>query len=295
MINHFENHAMRRETGWTWICRKPGTGIYGFRITFAPGSLMISGDIGDLIVNHYSFTDPWNAAAWVNGAEWDYFMGKAAAKKEYDRDETAQHIVSHAYEHLRMGDRHGMKLMERIVDHFGGSLEGDHETPSGRKYACREMLSCGVDQDEAYDITHDPEDLIYRYPAYHRICYDAAKWWAKRMWETEPAWHKVVRFGRRIRNEWRDLKRFPIIYGPIRYAMYDKNGRLVYFNGATYWQWVEHPSGKRVYQALSPFRVMGLDMTGLGFWRLQGSSWPDDQLTDQWGRPTNESRFRDVR
>lgn len=227
-MNHFDQHGMRRETGWTWRCNRPGTGTYGFRITFAPYSLMISGDIGDLIVNHYSFTDPWAAAAWVNGANWDYFMEKAAASKEYDRDATAELIVEQAYRQMRDGWRGGMATMERLVDQFGASWEGDHETPAGRKYACREMLGRGVDADDAYTITEDSESLLHRYPERHRICYEAARWWATRMWETEPAWHKAVRLYRRALGEWRRLKTSPIVFEPIRYAR-----RNLYISPAT--------------------------------------------------------------
>lgn len=293
--SHFANHVMRREAGCTWRCARPGTFTYGFRVTWAPGALMISGDIGDLIVRHYSFSDPWAAAAWVNGAEWDYFMEKAAAEKEYERDETAEFIVERAYQQMRDGWRGGLDMMERIVDRFGLTFAiGDHNTVAGRKYACREMLASGVDEHVAYDITDDPESLICRYPHRYRVMYEAARWWAAAMWESEPIWHMALRLGRRARAEWRDLRRWPILFAPVRYARFDSRGRPISFNGATYWRWLRNGQHRR-YEGLRPLVVLGHDMTRFGLWRVQGSSWPDTAIADHFGRPTIASEFQDVR
>lgn len=283
-------HAMRRETGWTWRCQKPGTWVYAFRVTWSPGSLALSGDVGDLIVNHYSFNDPWAAAAWVNGAGFDYFMEKTSTRKEYDSEATAEHIVETAYQSLREGGH--SRLMERIADRYG---DGDHETPDGRKSACRELLgSSSLEERDAYDLTEDPEMLVYEYPGRTRGLYEAFKWWAARMWDTEPAWHKAVRLHRRIRSELAEFRRHPVVFGPVLYATYDAKGQPVRFNGATYWRW-RFDDGPRRYQALMPFRLLGRDLSRFGLWRLQGSSWPDTEITDRWGRTTVSGQFIDVR
>lgn len=293
MSDHFADHKMRRETGWTWLCRKPDTSIYLFRVTWCPCNLVVTGDCGDIVITHYSFADPWSAAAWVNGAEWSYFMEKSHASKEYDPEATAEHIVEMAYRNLR-DDRENTKLFESILDNGYGWGEADN--PGSRKDACRELLgSDDLSVDKAYSITGDSEDLIHCYPEKFRIMHEALQWWGARMWETEPAWHKAVRVWRRLRGEVRDLRRFPIVLSPIRYAIYDDKGRPTHFNGATYWRWHKRAE-RRVYQALSPARVLGLDLSRLGLWRLQGSSWPDSgRSTDQWGRPTNEGRFEEAR
>lgn len=87
-----ERHKIAKETGWTWRCRRPGDSHYAYRVTWCPHNLVVTGDIGEIVVTHYSFEDPWQAAAWINGANFDYFMGKSNVDKQYDAEETAEGI-----------------------------------------------------------------------------------------------------------------------------------------------------------------------------------------------------------
>lgn len=292
MNNRFAKHAMRRERGCTWRCAKPGTNNCSFRVTWAPGMIAISGDLGSLIVEHYSFGDPWSAAAWINGAGWDYFMEKTGVEKEFDPEGTAKHIIERAYELLRRdGDD---SVMKGIVDTFGSSYD-DPDAREDRKSACRQML----DSDEltapiACEITDDFEAAFYEYPKRYRHQHDALRWWANRMWETEPAWHVALRHWRHARRELRDLRRTRVLFGPIRYVRFNGRGLPEQLNGSMFWVW-DRSRDTPVYRAVRPFRVFGKDLSRFGLWCLQGSTWSDDGPVDRWGRPTVESAFRDVR
>lgn len=266
------HHAISRETGWTYRCAKPGTSFYAYRVTWCPYNLTVTGDIGEIVISHYSFIDPWAAAAWINGAGWSYFMEKSNFGKEYDADATAKSIVEDAYRRLR-DSRDDVALFERIIDECG-SYGDDASSPEDRKSACRSMLDAGISAERAYDITSDFEAPVYSYSEKHRIKYDALKLWAQWMWDNEPAWHKAVRAKRRIVGAWRDLQRYPPVFDPILYAA-SRGGQLYSFNGATVWRWVKDRDGKRTYQGMAPYKIGDISFARFGVWRVQGSTWSD--------------------
>lgn len=268
----FGQHVIARETGWTWRCAKPGSSFYAYRITWCPYNLTVTGDIGEIVISHYSFIDPWAAAAWINGAGWSYFMEKSNCGKEYDGEATAKSIVEDAYRRLR-DFRDDVSLFECIVDEFG-SYGDDANNPEDRKNACRAMLADGISAERAYDLTSDFEVCVMAYPEKHRIKYDALKLWAQWMWDNEPAWHKAVRAKRRVEAAWRDLKRYPPVFDPILYAAF-RNGQVYAFNGATVWRWRKGGNGERFYEGMAPFKIAGKSLTRFGVWRVQGSSWSD--------------------
>ena len=57
-----------------WLCHKPGTGIYHFRVIAAPGILVVTGDVGDNILR----ASDRDLVPWLRGAvkSPDYLMEK---------------------------------------------------------------------------------------------------------------------------------------------------------------------------------------------------------------------------
>lgn len=268
----FSRHRMRRENGWCWVCRRRSEWIYGFRVVWMPGALAMSGDLGTMVVSHYSFTDPWAAAAWVNGAGWSYFMEKTGYDKVYDSERTAELIVESAYDRVRY-DRTNLRLFERIIEHT--SIYGDASEPHARKEACREIMNGDLLESDAYDITGDPEMLLYSHRQAYQWNYAAMRWWAAKMWESEPMWHKAVRQWRRLRAVRKRLRDHPIVFAPILFGHFRSDGKIVTFNGATFWSWDKTSYG-RAYRGVYPWRIGRLDLSRwLGLWRRQGSVWPD--------------------
>ena len=290
--NTFDRHQIRRETGWTWSCRRPGDSAYAFRVTWCPFNLVVTGDVGEIVISHYSFEDAWCAAAWIDGAGFQYFMEKSNISKEYDSVETAEGIIEDAYRRIREC-RDDTRLFESMIDNT--STYGDASEPETRKEACRELLNGDLTADTAYAITGDPESIRMRYPDRSQWHYRALKLWAAWMWDNEPAWHVVARWRRRVRTEWRDLRRFPVILSPVLYVQRDEKGRAVHFNGSQHWRWVR--SGDRAcYRSVHPLRAFGYDLSRLGLWRDGGSQWPDsvDDYISGWRR-RGEREFVDVR
>ena len=71
--DHVITERMRSGVFRQWRCQKPGSWMYGFYITTIPGSLIITGDLGCLVVSgHYDMLP------WCRGSidSTDYFASK---------------------------------------------------------------------------------------------------------------------------------------------------------------------------------------------------------------------------
>lgn len=75
------NHALKDEGGseivHSWRCATPGTGTWAFRVIIASGTIIVTGDIGELILVPHG---P-GGLPWLRGAIRDrgYLLSKAAA------------------------------------------------------------------------------------------------------------------------------------------------------------------------------------------------------------------------
>lgn len=277
----FADHIMTAGPGWSWRLAKPGTSIYAYRVTWAPGVLLVSGDIGELVVSHHSFNEPWNAAAWARGADFDYFMSKTSEQKEYDEEATKDHIVSTAYERLRQGA--SAKLMERIVEEYGG---GDLSSPEDRKDACRRLLDSDLSEHDAWQLSPEDELPWHHYTTHHERQHNAIQIWAELLWRSEPMWHVCIRRWRELRAAWRRLSDGSIVWEPIRYVSRGRDGRVTTLNGAQYWMWRR---GRHAhFVGLTPLKIGGHDLSRLGFWRVQGSTWSEEPHRPRYS-------FHDVR
>jgi hypothetical protein len=57
--DHVITERMRQGVFRSWRCQRPRTWSYGFDITTTPGNLIITGDLGDLIVSRVFDMLPW--------------------------------------------------------------------------------------------------------------------------------------------------------------------------------------------------------------------------------------------
>lgn len=291
------SHAIRRQTGWTWSCRKPGDSAYAYRVTWCPYNLIVTGDIGEIVITHYSFTDPWAAAAWINGADFDYCMSKSNVQKTYSPEATVQGIIEDIYAARREDDwsnERARRLLDAVAD-LGCiySVEVEH-TPAWRKSILRQLRDVSLPEHEAYEITGDAEAISYRYPERAHWHHEALRLWAEWMWVNEPAWHKVVRVWRRNRSTLRDLRSHQIAWGPVRYEYINERGQASMLNGLRYWVFRRNPFP--AFHGIVPLRIFGRDLSAIGLWRMQGSVWSVSQPSvDKWGHRTRDWQFRDVR
>lgn len=167
LAEHVITERMRSGVYRSWRCQKPGTWTYGFDITTYPGTIVITGDIGDLIVQRVYDMLPWCRSS-VNDAQ--YFASKvphAIQTKEFsdnelrrwikdelkDKETKAEHkkILKEAVLHL--DDSHGSEWWhERLYDVWIGN------DPPGWKDYTRNFLWCR-DAIRWFVMKHDEPDL----------------------------------------------------------------------------------------------------------------------------------------
>lgn len=64
-----------------WLCRRPGSGMYHFRVVAGPGMLLVYGDVGNHILqNHDKDMVKWLVDGAVNSTE--YLIGKFVHRPE---------------------------------------------------------------------------------------------------------------------------------------------------------------------------------------------------------------------
>ncbi|SFL17544.1 hypothetical protein [Methylorubrum salsuginis] len=263
----FADHRLTKGPGFSWRMGRSNRSAYSFRVTWAPGVVCVSGDVGEAVYQVWpSFSTLWDAVDFISRADFDYLCEKGNSRKEFDRDATVDGAIQHGYESLRHGSR--PDLFERLCDEYGG----DADKTRDRKDAVRAFRD---DQDltaaRIYDITGDGEDIVYSYPPGARWTYEAAKLWAATMKAQEPAWHRAWRWVQRERAKLRGEMKARRHFRPALYVSPKGYGHVKHWVRL---RW-EHDgkSGERM-AAVIPFRPLGLDLSCIGLWREQGSSTP---------------------
>lgn len=91
----FENHIITRESEIMWLCKRPGTIVYHFRVLTPPGAVLIYGDIGDLFLRQYHRSLPWIRGSATNPDSPDYVLGKVPLRfveKEFLPEEAREYL-----------------------------------------------------------------------------------------------------------------------------------------------------------------------------------------------------------
>lgn len=173
----FADHIMTDEPSRSWRLGKQGTGYHAFRVTWSPGVLTISGDIGSAVYEVWpGLNTVTGSVEFVSRANFDYLSEKGSIKKEFDREATAEHILETAYEYLRTWK--DARYIKQVCDEYGG----DPADAFDRKEAARALRDDpDLTADRAYDITNDAEVPVYAYPAAARWAFEALKLWAAKM------------------------------------------------------------------------------------------------------------------
>ena len=173
----FADHVMQDAPARSWRLGQMGRSAYAFRVTWAPGLLAISGDVGSAVYEAWpSFNTIEGAIDLVDKACFSYLNEKAGFRDEFDQDATVESLIKNAYADLRNG--HRQELFEQLCDEYGG----DANNPVDRKEAVRAFRDDGgLSAERVYGITGDFEAPLYRPPAQARWTYEAAKLWAKHM------------------------------------------------------------------------------------------------------------------
>lgn len=191
-VDRFAKHVISELPSRSWKVRDPSSCFYWFTITWSPGSLVLNGDCYSLIATHYqAMRTAEDAAHWVYGSSYDYFMGKTNAEKVYCPDATAEHIASHIFDdrckkaHKKDCDAcdYTDKLLSRLEKHIDGVYFRDK--PQRTKKAVIKFIQTHArHENDMYEllaaIFDDPSEMLQnRYEEITQTQYAAFQTWAK--------------------------------------------------------------------------------------------------------------------
>ena len=114
----FKDHVLTQETPDRWLCKKPGSGYYAFRVTNFHDGLILSGDIDELVVVVYN-KDPisWLRRGVLSDPE--YVLNKIPLA--FRRKEVIDGLVLHYLDEDEDG------LAKKIREILTGSDEDEDE------------------------------------------------------------------------------------------------------------------------------------------------------------------------
>lgn len=106
--NPFDDFRIVRERHGLWYCGKPGTGNMSFRVVFAPGMLMLYGDIGEIIF----MPNDRHSLRWAYGdvfrPAYPYYpMSKISPQmreKEFLPERVEEWLIESIRDHRKNGD-----------------------------------------------------------------------------------------------------------------------------------------------------------------------------------------------
>jgi len=107
--HQFDKHQITREGPGLWFCGEPGTGIYHFRVIMVPGRIIVTGDIGDMVLN----INHRKPLRWALGSKFKpenpyYPMSKLSHQcdnRVFESDEVEAYLIERINEERKHGDK----------------------------------------------------------------------------------------------------------------------------------------------------------------------------------------------
>lgn len=173
----FRNHSLvMNAESKSWHVKNPTRSEYWFMVTWCPGSLTLSGDVGELTLTHYHAMPTWQEAVkWVSGADHGYLMQKSDKKRVFNEEETIKQIIYMADEHLNeYGDDSIWKKLAELTNFPASNHQDDREE-------IIETLPCGYFESprDVYEFMDDADwtgSYTYEIGTYYQ--YEALQVWA---------------------------------------------------------------------------------------------------------------------
>lgn len=74
--------------------------IYAFSLTWTPGSLVLAGDLGELVLTHYHALKNFEyGLSWAAGSDVQYLLTKSDKKRAFDKEDSIDYLLEYAREH----------------------------------------------------------------------------------------------------------------------------------------------------------------------------------------------------
>lgn len=142
-----KDHTLSADVGRSFTFAKDGTWIYGFHVTWVPGFIHISGDIGDLTLQHYgAFHSLRNAMTWLAHETDDtYQLSKVAHGQrieEFDVERTVQTIEEHIKELAEEGRDEAADCLREVIKDIR-SVDDNFADGEGKDVLCAQSVDGG--------------------------------------------------------------------------------------------------------------------------------------------------------
>ncbi len=191
-MTDFANHQITDLESKSWRVRDPDKGSYWFHVTWSKGILVLSGDIGNLVLTHYQALAKFpDCIGWVAGSDEGYLLGKSDAKQQYDQDATISGLLELA-EEVRSG-WDDLTLWRHAASLVGKDAEDLAEEDA--RNAVKQLLTSKhqiFHSHEIYEATQDAESIAYSWTAHQRLQMQALQFWAKALCEEQQPHHVDV-------------------------------------------------------------------------------------------------------
>lgn len=175
-----KDHVIRHNDCQSWHVQNPNKFSYWFYITWVRGFLILSGDCGEMVLQHYSFENPKAAANWVNGSYGSpgYFLEKACGVNvEYMEDGNKELIIETIQDELEDGNTKPLKI---LLDFIWYDKDKKLKLPQIFDiFRKNHVLTPG----DAHD-TFNVDELVFGYDySKYQILMDCFKKWAELLYQ----------------------------------------------------------------------------------------------------------------
>lgn len=118
-FQRFDKHQITREGHGVWYCGEPGTGVYHFRVIMVPGRIIVTGDIGNLIL-HVNHAKPlrWALGCRMRPDQTYYPLSKLAPEyreSEFMPDDAEDWLAEQISEQRKWGEKAQVKKFIKML------------------------------------------------------------------------------------------------------------------------------------------------------------------------------------
>jgi hypothetical protein len=134
MREAFAEHQISQTKAMAWICAARGkdgrpNSAYWFNVSWTPGVLTVTGDIGDANFTHRNALNTFDGALkWLKDSDFEYLMGKSSIKKEINKKKTIAQIVEIANQDALFGQHSSRFSTDVTYRHVVSSLRDESST-----------------------------------------------------------------------------------------------------------------------------------------------------------------------
>ena len=162
----FDKHQITREGPGLWFCGEKGTGIYHFRVIMVPGTIIVTGDIGDMVLNvNHRKPLRWALGCKMKPDQPYYPMSKLSLQNQnevFDADAVEAYLVERIGEERRDGDKTSAAQYIKMLRVWREFPSKDHPREAEREW--HEICS-SHDYDDPPSFRDHDVNTYYRYQA----------------------------------------------------------------------------------------------------------------------------------